>query len=104
MPRDGAMTNLAEEILQDQRRLAGERGTWEAHWQSVADLCCPRLADFQTRRSPGEQRTNRQFDSTAALAAENFASANMGMIVPRYLSGVARPEGLQNAGALETAA
>lgn len=75
--------DIARAIVSAQMRLAGERGNWESLWQEVADRCCPRLAEFQGARSPGERRTEKLFDSTATLALESFAAAIMGMIAPR---------------------
>lgn len=77
------MSEVAQQILKDWQRLLGERANWDAHWQQIADRCCPRLGDFTTLRASGERRTEKMFDSTAALAAETFAAALGAMITPR---------------------
>ncbi len=77
------MSDLAQEIIREQQRLAGERGTWETHCQQIAERCQPRLASFTTTVTPGSRRTDKMFDSTAALASENFAAAMAGMTAPR---------------------
>lgn len=77
------MSDLAQEIIKEQLRLQGDRGPWETHWQQIAERCMPRLAEFTSMPAPGSRRTDKQFDSTAALAIENFASALVGMTAPR---------------------
>lgn len=84
-------SELAQEIIREQQRLAGERSNWETHCEQIAARCQPRLSGFTHVPTPGARRTDKMFDSTAALASENFAAAMAGMTAPRG----ARWHGLQ---------
>jgi len=44
------------------------RGNFDAQWQDIVDLVRPMTTDFQTTRSPGEERTLDIYDSTAREA------------------------------------
>ena len=81
------MDNIAQEIVKRYERLKGDRGTWEEHWEEVADRVLPRYSDtFQTPDAGitrGEKRTEKMFDSTAALGLERFAAVMESMLVPR---------------------
>jgi len=59
------------------------RGNWETFWQDVAERCFTDQADFNVTRSPGTRRTQRVFDSTAAIAIDRSASAIIGLITPK---------------------
>ena len=81
------MDTIAQDIVKRYERLKGERGTWEEHWEEIADRVLPRYSDtFQTPDSGitrGEKRTDKMFDSTAALGLERFAAVMESMLVPR---------------------
>jgi len=77
------MSERAGEILRDQLRLQGERGVWESHCQQIAERCQPKLAGFTAMQVPGSRRTDKMFDSTAALASENFSAAMVALTAPR---------------------
>ena len=81
------MDKIAQEVVKRYERLKGDRGTWEEHWEEVADRVLPRYSEtFQTPDSGitrGEKRTEKMFDSTAALALERFAAVMESMLVPR---------------------
>lgn len=85
MPRQKSRTDtdLVDEIVRRQERLAAERGTWESHWQEIAARVLPRQDEFVRKRTGGEKRTERIYDATAALALERFAAAMESMLVPR---------------------
>lgn len=53
----------------------GNRGNWESSWQDLSERVLPSMADFTTQRSDGERRTEKMFDSTAALAATKAVAA-----------------------------
>lgn len=55
------------------------RGTFEWHWQEVADLILP-TRSFNTFYVQGAQRRNRIFDSTAPNALESLAAAVHGLL------------------------
>lgn len=80
-------SDIAKEVVKRYERLKGDRGTWEEHWEEVADRVLPRYSDtFQAPDSGitrGEKRSEKMFDSTAALALERFAAVMQSMLVPR---------------------
>ena len=72
----------ADDIINRQEKLRSLRGPWESLWQEVADRVWPQMADFVTKRTTGEKRTEKIFDATACLALEKFAAAIHSMISP----------------------
>lgn len=64
----------AKEAIQTWERLKGDRGTFETHWQQVADYILPDRNDYIVTRSPGQKRMQRVFDSTPIWALEQSAS------------------------------
>lgn len=78
------MDSRANEIVVRHERFKSERSIWDSHWQEIAERIWPDRALFTTRdRTPGEKRTERMFDSTAALALTRFAAAMESMLTPR---------------------
>ena len=69
-------------ILLSQRlgHLKNQRSTWEKHWQDLADFVVPRKADITKKRSQGEKRVERSFDSTAMHSAELLSASLHGML------------------------
>lgn len=59
--------------------LKGDRGTFESHWQEVAEYIFPRRADFNTVRAPGDKRLTKIYDSTGIQALELLAAGLHGM-------------------------
>lgn len=51
------------------------RTTWDDMFQQIAERVLPAAADFGTTRSPGERRTEKMYDGTAALAAQRAVAA-----------------------------
>lgn len=51
------------------------RGAFDDTFQQIAERVLPQAADFGGRRSPGEPRTEKMFDGTAALAAQRAVAA-----------------------------
>lgn len=74
---------LAGELLREQQELETYRGTWDNHWQEIAEVVLPREANFRQHNEPGEKRTEKVFDSTAIIGLERFAAALESMITPR---------------------
>lgn len=60
--------------------LKSQRSTWEKHWQDLADFVVPRKADITKKRSQGEKRVERSFDSTAMHSAELLSASLHGML------------------------
>jgi len=63
----------------------GERGTFESHWQEIANLMQPDRADYLVKRSPGMKRMESVFDSTPIWAIEMLASGLHSLLVSPYL-------------------
>lgn len=63
--------------------LKKHRLNWDNHWQEVAERCLTDQADFNVKRSQGEKRNQRVFDSTASLAVNRSASAMQGLTMPK---------------------
>lgn len=72
----------AVEVLRKHEAMKGMRGNWNTMWQEIADRIFTRQAEFVSKRSAGEKRTERQFDSTAALALERFSAALHSLLTP----------------------
>ena len=88
--------DLAKDIIRRQERLKAERGVVGSHWQEIAELVHPMRADFVGPRTPGEKRSQKIFDGTAGLAAQNLAAGLWGMITNSANEGVARRSGEQH--------
>jgi hypothetical protein len=70
----------AQRICVRYDRLKGERATFESTWQEIAEVIRPIRAEFTTKRSAGEKRHAKIFDSTPLMAADNFAGGIYGMM------------------------
>ena len=70
----GSESSIADYIIRRYDKMRGNRSTWEAHWQEVAELVLPRRADFQTKLTRGLKRTEKIYDGTAPWAAEQLAA------------------------------
>lgn len=74
----------ASALVQRFERMSQDRGTWEAHWEEIAERVLPRTSgSFSGGRTPGEKRTDKMLDATAALGLERFAAAMESMLTPR---------------------
>lgn len=69
-----AKDNAATALLERDKRLRADRGTWESQWQSIARYCLPNSASFMEQIMPGQERMRYILDSTAPRALEMFAS------------------------------
>ena len=79
---------IATEIIKRYDKLDGELGNWRSHWEEIADRVMPRYSHYMTanageQQTRGEKRTEKMFDSTAALGLERFAAAMESMLTPR---------------------
>ena len=91
------MSGDVQDLIGRQKRLADSRRPWDAHWQELAETLLPRRADFTTARSPGDKRTEKQFDGVPMQAARGLAAALDGMLKgksTRWFSIKAADEGL----------
>ena len=69
----------AEALCKRYADLKGKRGSWESHWQEVAEYIFPRRADFNVEREGGDKRMTRIYDSTGIQALELLAAGLHGM-------------------------
>lgn len=69
-----------KELIVRQQSLSSQRGVWESHWQDLADYMLPRRAEFTGERTPGQKRTEKQFDGTPLQAARGLATSLDGML------------------------
>lgn len=79
------MGDLAGDIIKRQEQLAGERSTWESHWQEVADRVLPRHATFTKTQTPGAKNSSLMFDATASLALNKFTAAYSTALTPENM-------------------
>mgnify|MGYP006421463145 FL=1 len=63
----------AEPAVRDFEQVKQQRQTWEDLWQDIAELVLPRR-DFTVKRTQGDTRHNRVFDSTAINANAQLAA------------------------------
>ena len=75
-----AKTELTSKLISRFDRLSGRRENWETHWQEVADYMLPRKADITKKRSRGDKRMERIFDSSPLQALELLSSSLHGML------------------------
>jgi hypothetical protein len=69
-----------QEIKKKLNALKSDRGTWEEHWQDVADYVFTRKNTITTTKYPGERRAFRLLDNTGMQANEVLAGALHGML------------------------
>ena len=74
------MSDLAREKCKRFDALKALRGTWEWHWQQVADVMFPNHAPFDAMAYPGEKRMQNVFDATAIHSSELLAAGLHGML------------------------
>jgi hypothetical protein len=67
-------------LIRHYEKLKSDRANFESTWQDIADYMRPVRGDFNVKRSPGERRNQKVFDSTALFSVENFAGGMFGMM------------------------
>jgi len=72
----------AQDIIKRVERFAGDRGTWEDHWQDVADFVQPNQKEIVDRLTPGEKRTREIFSTTAIEDCETFTAGMSSYLIP----------------------
>jgi hypothetical protein len=60
-------------------RLKADRGTWESHWEEIAEYELPSLMGFTGSRAVGEKRMQKIFDSTGVHSVELLAAGLHGL-------------------------
>lgn len=77
------MSDDAQTIIKHQERLASDRSNFDNWWQEIGYRVLPAEAQFTTIDMEGTKRTERLFDSTAAIANERFAAVMEDLLTPR---------------------
>lgn len=73
----------AQDLIRVYEKLKGDRGTWEQHWEEIAERILPRQIGFVGDRTSGEKKTQKVFDSKPMIALERFSSVMDSMLTPR---------------------
>jgi hypothetical protein len=73
----------ADTIIKHQGQLASDRFNFDTWWQEIAYRVMPQEAQFTTTDAEGTKRTERLFDSTAAMANERFAAVMEDLLTGR---------------------
>lgn len=68
-------------IVKRYERLVGQRGTVDVNQQELAEYILPQASDITIKRSAGQERTERVWDSTAIHANELLASSIQGSLM-----------------------
>lgn len=71
-----------EQIDEKIKRLKGERGTWESHWQEVADHTIPRRSHIISKRTEGSKDNFQLLDSVGVHCNEILAGQLHSMLTP----------------------
>lgn len=79
--------NVVEEIIADYKQVSGSRGTWETHWQEIAERVFPAHKDTfyagnLIGRTPGSKQNQQLFDSTAAIGLSRFTAILTSLLTP----------------------
>ena len=78
-----AADSRADECIRQLENKIAIRGVWEGHWREIAERLIPTQNFFQQRQRPqGDKRTEKIFDSTAALALQRCTAAFISMVIP----------------------
>lgn len=80
----GSEDEKAHEICRLYEQERGRRGTWEAHWQEIADRYYPLAAEnFQNHYvTKGNKRNQQIYDSTGVRALGRFAAILDSLLTP----------------------
>lgn len=76
---------IVEEVLRDFAQASQNRFNWEEHWEQIAQRVLPDYRNtfrYNNYRTPGEIRTQYQYDSTAALALQRFSAIMTSLLTP----------------------
>lgn len=90
VPTSGKGTQREQEIAQRVLRefgiLQGNRGTWESHWQEIAERLWPGMS-FKFNpywyTTPGAKKNQFVYDSTATLSLQRFGAILDSLLTPR---------------------
>jgi hypothetical protein len=78
---------LAQELCRHYAELSGLRGTWENHWQEIAERFYPMHSNLfksnQTQIQAGDKRNKEILDSTGVLGLSRFGAILDSLLTPR---------------------
>lgn len=77
---------VAEDLIDEFAQVEGDRGTWEGHWEEIAQRVMPAYSGwFQSSafQTPGSKKNQQIYDSTAPIALGRFAAVMESMLTPR---------------------
>jgi hypothetical protein len=74
---------IAASLLHEAEKAKSDRGTFETHWQEIAERLLPRYGDFTRTITKGEKLQERVIDAGPAQALDRFAAAMESMLVPQ---------------------
>lgn len=79
----GDTGDKVKRVIQRREAMRSFRMTFDSHYQEIAERVWPSMANFNTIVTPGQKRTQKMFDGTAALAAQRYQAIIESMVVPR---------------------
>jgi len=71
---------LAEWVIKNYDKLKADRGTWENHWQELAEYFAPANDQITSKSTSGEKKNTHLLDSTPQHTNELLASALHSML------------------------
>jgi len=74
---------MVADLIKRYESLKGDRGTWEQHWEEIAERILPRQLGFLGEQTKGEKKTQKVFDSRPSIALDRFAAVMDSMLTPR---------------------
>lgn len=77
------MADDLNSLCRDFDTIKADRYNWESWWQSIAERVLPSQAQFTTRDSEGEKRTERIFTGKPIIDCERFAAVLEDLLTPR---------------------
>lgn len=83
MLESNVMQEKAASLIRRFGAMEAERKVFDSHFMEIAERVLPRADNFISQRVKGDKHTERQFDSTAALALDRFSAAMESMLTPR---------------------
>jgi hypothetical protein len=72
----------AQEIIALEERERGKQANFRSLWQDTADLNYPRENQIVDKNTPGQEKMNRVYDTTAIFASQDMASGLSTNLVP----------------------
>lgn len=72
-----------DDMLRRQSRMEERRSNWDNLWEQAARRLLPYHDDFNSKHSPGDTRTNYQYDAFPGLALNRYAAAMEAGLTPR---------------------